>query len=156
MENRKTLHDYSLVLILLTALDIFSLISNTITNYLNGVYDEALATVEPNLLTAVKVCLIVFFVLEVILIVSQILIGCKGLKVSRTPVASKGYITAAKVFFVLNIIAAVAAVIVLIDSQSSRLIDNSLNLLCAIADVVLYAYFIKAAKAVRRSVLENA
>ena len=90
MENRKTLHDYSLVLILLTALDIFSLISNTITNYLNGVYDEALATVEPNLLTAVKVCLIVFFVLEVILIVSQILIGCKGLKVSRTPVACDG------------------------------------------------------------------
>ena len=155
MKNRKILHDYGIILIVLAIIDLLSLVTSTITQIMDGTLDNVFATVESSLLTAVKVSLVAVIVLQAVLILAQIAIGWIGLKVSRNPVANKGYITAAKVFFVLNIIATICVVIVLISSGSNQLFNNILSLLCAVADVLIYYYFIKSAKAVRQSVLEN-
>ena len=155
MKERKKLHDCSIYLIMLAIIDIISWFTSTNRFFNDGSFDEAIANVEPGLQTAVKVCLVVILVLQLALSVSQIVIGHVGLKVSSNPNAGKGYITASKVLFVLNIIAVVSVVIVLFDAESKYIIDHVLSLVASVADTLIVFFFIKAAKAVRQSVLEN-
>ena len=155
MKDRKTLREGSIALIVLAVLDLINWVTSGLAEFINGDIDDAIAEVAPDLMSAVKACFVVILALQAALILAQIIIGWFGLKVSRNPIANQGYITAAKVFYVLNIIAAVSAVISLIGSGSDALISNILTLICALADVLIYYYFIKSAKAVRQSVLEN-
>ena len=153
MENkRKTLHDYSLVLILLAVLDVFSFFAMAIAGIVNGSISETLATVEPDLVGAVKIGLIVCFVIMALLTFSTAFVGFKGLKVSREPNADKGYITVAKIFLVLSAIAAVSFFASLFDGNSD-LVDAIFSFANVVLDLVIYALFIKAANAVRADFL---
>lgn len=156
MENRKTLHDYSMILIFLTVLDIFTFLTSLISGYIDGTIEKMFVDVSADVLSYVKVGVAVIMALVVAVAASQIIIGYKGLKASKNPNANKGYITAAKVFFVIGILGVVSAVSALFDAQGGDLLNNILNLLSTIADVIIYYFFIKSAKAVRSSFLENA
>jgi hypothetical protein len=152
MEKRKNLHDYSLLLIFLAVLDLFTFALTVIDGIVDGSIAKALDKVEPDMLMGVKVFLGIIFAVTLLLTVAEALIGIKGLKVSREPNADKGYIGAAKVFFVLSIIATVSFFMTFFENNAP-IIDTILNFVNVVLDVAVYAIFIKSAKAVRADVL---
>ena len=154
MENRKNLHDLGLVLILLSVLNVFNFVSTIIGSMVEGTISNAFATVESDIIVAVRVVLTVIGLIMGLLCIADALVGIKALKVSAAPNADKGHITAAKVLFVFNVISAIGAVIVLTDGNG-QIVDKILNLANAVLGAVIYLYFIKAAKAVRQDVLNG-
>jgi hypothetical protein len=154
MTNRKNLHDYGLLLIFLSILNLFMFASIVIADLVNGSIQEALSTVEPDILLAVKIVLGVFGAIMVLLIAADAFIGIKALKVSAKPTADKGYITVAKVFFVLSIIATIANLFGLFDNAADH-IDAVLSFLNTALSAVVYFYFIKSAQAVRNDFLNG-
>ena len=148
MDKRKNLHDYSLLLIFLSVLDVFSFVATVIAGIVDGTVSDALATVEADMLTAVKIGLVVAAVLMALLAFAEVFIGIKGLKVSREPSADKGYIIATKIFFVLSIVASISFFVTFFDGNAP-IVDTILNFANAVLDIAVYAIFIKAANAVR-------
>ena len=155
MENRKKLHDYSIIMICFAVLNVFTFVGTIIANLVDGSIGKALDTVEADMVGAVKIGLIIFSALTALLTFSDAFIGIKGLKVSREPNTDKGYIIAAKIFFVLSVLATISAVAALTD-KNTQIIDGILTLANAVIDVFLYALFIKAANAVRKEAMKNA
>jgi hypothetical protein len=154
MQNRKNLHDYGLVLIVLGVLNLFMFLSTVVAGFVDGTMAESLATVEAELLVAVKVVLGVIGGLMGLLVPADILIGLKALKVSKNPNTDKGYITVAKVFFVMSVIATVSSIFPFFDANAP-IVDTILTFANAALDAVVYILFIKAAQAVRRDVLNG-
>ena len=151
-KNRKNLHDYSLLLVFLAVLDLFSFFASVIGNMIKGTIDEQLATVEPDLVGAVKVALVAIVILMAALTFSSAFVGFKGLKVARIPNADKGYIVVAKVFLVLSIIAAVSFFAGFFDSKVD-VAETIINFANIVVDICAYILFIKAANAVRADFL---
>lgn len=154
MENRKNLHDYGLVLIFLGALNLFMFVATIVAGFVDGTFAKAFADVAPELLLATKITLGVVGALMGLLVFADVLIGMKALKVSKNPNTDKGYITAAKVFFVLSVISTISAVVSLFDG-STPIVDGILNLANAALGAAVYVLFVKAAQAVRRDVLNE-
>lgn len=154
MENRKNLHDYGLVLILFGILNLFVFASTVIAGLVDGSIKGALATVEPDILVAVKVVLGIMGAIMVIIIFADVLLGIKALKVSKNPNKDKGYITVAKVFFVLSILSTVFSVVSLINGKADT-VDNIISLANAALNVIVYFSFIKHAQAVRTDVING-
>lgn len=155
MENRKKLHDYGLVLIVLGVFDFFTFVSTMLIAYFDGTFTEALAKVDSDILVPVKVVLGIITVIMGLFVFADVLLGMKALKVSKTPVADKGYITLAKVFFVLSMIATVSNAVTLFDGNAS-ISDTILNLANSALGAIVYFSFIKYAKAVRQDVINQA
>lgn len=155
MENRKNLHDYSLVLILLSLLDIVSIVTGSLASFFDGTVDKAITNAPSDIASYIRPVYIGIIVFSVILTAAQILIGAKGLKVSKTPSAAKGYITAAKIFLVLNVIGVVGSVSTLVQGEYSDLFDAILSMIIVALDVFVYAIYIKVANAVRKDFLKN-
>lgn len=155
MQNRKNLHDYGLVLIILGILHLFTFVATVIASIVDGSTAAALATVEPSILVATKVVLGIIGALMTLLVFADVLIGIKALKVSRNPNTDKGYIIAAKVFFVMSIIAAVSHAVSMFDG-SAPIVDAILNFVSAALGAVVYFIFVKAALAVRNDVINGA
>jgi hypothetical protein len=155
MENRKKLHDYGLALIFIGILNLFTFFFTIVAGFVDGTVNEMLATVEADILVAVKVGLAVVGTFLGLLVFADVLIGWKALKVSKTPNADKGYIIAAKVFFVLSVISAGSTAFTLFDG-SAPIMDAVLSFCNAALSVIVYVYFIHAAQAVRQDVLNAA
>ena len=153
MENRKTLHDFSLIIILLALLSAFLFVGTLVSGWVNGSVDRLIASTDPSLALATKICIGVYAGLEICLILSQVAIGCKGLNVSQKPTSDKGYIVAAKIFFALSIIAAISAIFSIVGAKNGYVIDTILRFVSAALDVAIYGMFIKAANDVRRDVI---
>ena len=90
-----------------------------------------------------------------LIVFADAIIGIKALKISKTPTAAKGHIIAAKIFFVLSVIAAISAAVTLFDG-SAPIVDAILNLANSTLGAAVYLLFIRAAQAVRRDVLNEA
>ena len=151
MEKRNKLHDYSLALIFLAILDIFVLAGTVLAAYVSGTLQEALVLNNPENLTSVKVMLVVFAGFMGLMMLAEVCVGLKGLKVSRTPSADKGYITVAKIFLILSVIASVATFVGFF--ESTAYVDSAITFVNAVLDVIVYAMFIKLANAVRADAL---
>lgn len=149
MENRKNLHDYSLVMILLAVLGTFNFALTIVRSIVDGTVSEAFATVDASILTAVKICFGIVVALLALLAFAEAFIGLKGLKVSREPNADKGYITITKIFLVMNVIVVPYYVLALVNN-TAPVVDTVFSLLNAGIDIVIYALFIKHATAVRQ------
>jgi hypothetical protein len=154
MENRKKLHDYGLVLILLGVLNLFMFVSTFIAGIVDGTVAAAFADVDADILVAVKVLVGIIGGLTGLIVVADVFIGIKALKVSQNPNADKGHIIAATVFFVMCVISAVSAISALF-SGGAPIVDTILNLANAALSAVIYVFFIKAAQDVRRDVLNG-
>ena len=154
MTNRKNLHDYGLVLILLGVLNLFNFLSTIIASMVDGSITNAFADVESDIIVAVRVVLTIIGLLMSLLSFADAFVGIKALKVSAKPTAENGYIIAAKVFFVFSVLSVIAGIIVLTDGNG-QIVDKIINLANAVLSVVIYVYFIKAAQAVRRDVLNG-
>ena len=153
MENRKNLHDYGLVLIILGVLHFFMYVSTIISSIVSG--EMAAEFAKQNAGLAVKIVTGVVFAILAFIVLADVIIGIKALKVSKNPTADKGHIVAAKVFFVLSVIAAVAALISIFGATKDTIIDCILNLSSSTLGACVYVIFIKAATAVRKDVLNG-
>ena len=152
MKNRQTLHDCGLALVIIGILNLFMFGATMVAGMVDGSVAEAMATVEADMLGAVKVLLGIIAAITVSLVAADILLGIKALKVSKTPNASKGYIIVAMVFLALSIISTFSQVNGLI-SGNADVVDAVLNVANSALNVCIYVLFIKAANAVRKEVL---
>ena len=152
MDKRKNLHDYSMLLIFLAAIDVFNFVATVVSSIIDGSFSDALVSVESDMVNAVKIALIIVAALMVIMTLAEAFIGFKGLKISREPNADKGYITMAKVFLVISIIASISFFVTFFDGKTP-IIDTALNFVAVVLDVAIYIIFIKTAKSVRSDFL---
>ena len=154
IDNRRRLRDTSICLIVIIAFDVFATATTLITQYFDGSFAPIFAEADPTVVTISKILLGVLLAFELFLIVAQVLIGVKGIKISENPTAETGYITAAKVFFILGCIAAITYVVGLFSVTSKTVFDTVLSLVSTLCDVAIYACFIKYANAVRQDALK--
>lgn len=154
MKNRKNLHDYGLVLIVLGVLHLFMFAATVIAGFVDGTVAKAFETVSADILVAVKVAMGIIIAIMALIVLADVFLGIKALKVSEKPNADKGYIIVAKIFFVISIIAAVSYIVTLIQG-GAPVVDTVLNLISDALGAVVYAYFIVAAQAVRKDFLNG-
>ena len=93
------------------------------------------------------IAVIVLAVVGFILMLPQLFIGLKGMRVANNPDSSKGHITWATILLVISIIALVAYGIQAIKTGEYK--ENVSAILNMLLDVVLYSTFIKYAKEVK-------
>ena len=95
------------------------------------------------------IAVIVLAVVGFILMLPQLFIGLKGMRVANNPDSSKGHITWATILLVISIIALVAYGIQAIKTGEYK--ENVSAILNMLLDVVLYSTFIKYAKEVKEN-----
>lgn len=154
MQNRKNLHDYGLVLMILGITNLFMFVTTIVAGLVDGTFAKEFATVNAEFLVAAKVMVGVIGGIMGLIVFGDTLIGMKALKISKNPNADKGYITAAKIFFILSGISAISAFLSLLNG-SAPIVDTILNLVNAVLGAIIYVLFIKAAQAVRQDVLNG-
>ena len=152
MKNRKTLHDFGLVLIIVGILNLFMFGATIVAGLVDGSVAEALATVEADILGAVKLMLGIVMVLMLLLVAADVFLGIKAMKVSKTPTADKGYIIVAIVFLVMSVISTISQTKVMM-TGNAPIVEGLLNVASSALNVCIYAVLIKAANAVRKDVL---
>ena len=155
MDNKLRLRDFGICLIVLTLLDVFTSVSTLLAGYFDGTFDRAFAGVDPTVVTVTKAVMGAFLAFWAILIIAQILIAANGIKNSVNPTANKGYITAAKVFFALNLLGAISYFVSMVNMNAETAFDIVLAFASAACNVAAYAYFIKYANAVRNETLRG-
>ena len=143
--SRKNLRLMSLLLLVLSAI---SLIRVIVSAAISGFKVEYLP--EGVTEDVVKGVFIVIFGFSILLLIPQVYIAIKGLKVANNPDSSKGYIIWAKVLLVLSIIAVLSSVANI--AQSTDKTTGFMELIDIGLDVVIYFMFIKYATAVYKSV----
>lgn len=153
MENKRKLRENGLVLIVLGILHVFTFVSTIVEGFIDGTISEGLATVDADILVAVKVVLIIICLLLLLIAGADILLGIKAIKVSKNPNASKGYIIIGKIFLILTCIAVIANIISIFTGNSASAIDSGLNAGSSVLSLCIYILFINAAEAVRKDVL---
>ena len=154
MKNRKTLHDYGIVMILFGVIHLVLFIATIVSGIVDGSVAAALADVQEDILLPVKITLGVIFALLALLVFADVLLGIKAIKISKRPKAHKGYIVVAVIFFILTLLSVASHVNALIGGQAP-IVDTVLNLVSAVASAVLYFLFILVASAVRRDVING-
>ena len=154
MENRRKLHDYGLVMLILGFLNLFMFGTTIVAGFVDGTIPKAFETVEADILLAVKIGVGIVGGLMGLLVFADAFLGIKALKVSKNPNAAKGYITVAKIFLVLSVISAASAIVSLF-SGSINIVDGILNAVSSSLSAVIYIMFVGAAQAVRNDVLNG-
>lgn len=137
-QSRKHLKISSIVVLVFTLATIFNLIA--------GLMDLNNATIPDgapdNILTITKTILMV---VSGILLLPQIYIGLKGLKVAANPNSSKSHIIVATIVFIFALISLLSPAIALIEGSS----DESIGTLLGLAvEASVYFDYIMAARAV--------
>jgi hypothetical protein len=140
-QSRKHLKIISIVVLVLTVSTILDLIVGLIE--LNGatIPDGAPA----NTLMITK---IVLMVVSAVLLLPQIYIGFKGIKVANNPDSSKAHIVVAFILFVLSIVDLVSGIVGGVQTGFSKEIVRTA--LSVIVDVLVYADYIKYARLVAK------
>jgi hypothetical protein len=155
MENRSKLRENGLVLIVIGILNVLTFASTIISSLVDGSIAEALSTVEPDILVAVKVVLILICILMSFIAGADIFLGIKAIKVSKKPNESKWYIIVAKVFLILSCIAVVSHAVSIFSGNTASIVDSIVNMVSLALSVCVYALFIKSAEAVREDVINE-
>lgn len=149
MENRKKLHDYGLIMILFGVLDLVTFISDIIPAFTSGDFKQKLS--EAGALGIVVTS--VTIALTALIVLADVFLGIKALKVSKKPTADKGYIIVTMVFLVLSALSVIACVVAFFDATD--IFGKILDLLLAVATSAIYFLFVQAANAVRNDVING-
>lgn len=142
MENsRKNLKILSVVMLILAGLSLARIATEVVSGF--RVETIPLETTR----TIYLVSVVIAAIISAVLVVPQIYIGVKGIKVSKNPDSSNAHIVWARILLVLAIIAVVICVVRLV--KSDDLLGDILATVDAVVDVILYISFIKYASEVR-------
>ena len=155
MENKTKLRESGIILIVLGIFNVLTFVSTVVKSLVDGTISGALATVEADILVAVKVVLIVLCAIMVLIAGADIFLGVKAIKVSKNPNASKGYIIVAKVFTILTCIAVIVNIISMFTGNAASAIDGGVNMASYALSLIIYSFFIKSAEAVRNDYING-
>ena len=148
-KNKKNLKAMSIVVLVLAGLSLLSIIFELFF----GSFNEALnSTTLPegatdNVILASK---IVLLVISFLLILPQLYIGFKGLKIAKTPDNSKGHIVWGVILMVFSAIGLITPITGLI--QGGNVFQNVADLCSIIVDICILYEYVAFAKAVRNGV----
>lgn len=146
MENSRIhLKEASFLVLLFTA---FSFIRMLIQLFVVGFeVDPAQVGVSHEIVVA---AMIVLFVISMILLLPQLYIGVKGMKIAKNPTSSKGHIVWAVIllaFSVFSIISTVSNI-----AEQINVVDNVITLVDHALDVIVYCMYIKYANRVLKGI----
>ena len=155
MEKKAELRGNGIVLIVLGIFNILTFVATVVESLIDGTVSAALATVEADILVAVKVVLIVLCAIMLLIAGADILLGVKAIKVSKKPNASKGYIIVAKVFSILICIAVISNLISMFTGNAAFAVESGVNMASYALSLCIYSLFIKSAEAVRNDYING-
>jgi hypothetical protein len=155
MKNKTKLRESGIVLIVLGILNVLTFVSTVVKSLVDGTISGALATVEADILVAVKVVLIVLCAIMLLIAGADIFLGLKAIKVSKKPNASKGYIIVAKVFSILICIAVISNIISMLTGNAASAVNSGVNMASYSVSLCIYSLFIKSAVAVRNDYING-
>ena len=134
--SRNHLKEASFLVLLFTA---FSFIRMIIQFFVVGFeVDPAQVGVSHEL---VVVAMIVTFVISLILLLPQLYVGVKGMKIAKNPTSSKGHIVWAVILLVFTAFGVISTVSSI--AEQINVIDNVITLVDHALDVIVYCMYIK-------------
>ena len=148
-QSKKYLKLYSVVVLLFAG---FTLIQMVLSLIFGDINNATIPEGAPeNILDIAK---IVILVITVLLLLPQVYVGIKGLRVAKKPNASKGHIIWAEILLVLAILAAISPIAKII--AQGGLYENLSTFFSIVVEISMFFDYIKYAKAVRKEVLSSA
>ena len=143
-KNKKNLKVLSILILALAVYSLIRIVLSVFSIDLNpeDLTDGASATLL--LIGQIFVCVVSF-----ILLIPQIFVGIKGIKVSNNPDSSKAHIVWAVILAVCSILGVISSVSNLI-SNNGDLVGNLFELADMVIDVCMYVAYVKYAKLVRK------
>ena len=145
MENaRKNLKDYSILILIFTAVSFVRLIVEVFMMDFN--MDALPEGATAGLVLAAQIA---FCVVSFILLLPQIFIGVRGFKISKNPDHSKAHIVWATILTVLSVMAILSSGVNMI--QTGKVGGNLFELADMVIDTVLYIVYIRCAKQVLKA-----
>ena len=143
-KSRKNLKEASILVLIFAALSLVRSIFDLIFGIQEITPDPAKGITEGVILAAI----IIYAVFGLLLLIPQVYIGLKGIKISKNPDSSRAHIVWAKVLFVLCIICIAAPVADMI--EKGDIVVNVLELCDLALAIIIYFMFIKYASEVNK------
>ena len=143
-QSRKRLKISSLIVLLFAGLTLLQLVSEILLGELNSA--EIPVDAPENILLITKIFLLV---MSVVLLLPQIYIGVKGLKVAKNPSAAKAHIIVAIILFVLAISNLVFPALSIIKGDDIG--GNVLTVLSVAVEIMVFFDYITAAREVAKA-----
>ena len=144
MEARKNLKWLSVLVLALAAFTFVRVIVQTFCVEFNAVTLPEGATEGVILAAQIILC-----VVSLILLLPQIYVGVKGVKVAKTPDRSKAHIVWAMILAVIGILGLISPISNMIEAKN--ILDNLFTLLDLASDVLVYIAYVVYAKQVLKA-----
>lgn len=142
--SRNHLKEASFLVLLFTA---FSFIRMIIQVFVGFEADPTQVGVSHEIIV---VTMIVMFVVGLILLLPQLYVGVKGMKIAKNPTSSKGHIVWAVILLVFSAFGIVFTVSSI--AEQINVIDNVITLVDHALDVIVYCMYIKYANRVLKGI----
>jgi hypothetical protein len=98
----------------------------------------------------IVVTMIVMFVVGLILLLPQLYVGVKGMKIAKNPTSSKGHIVWAVILLIFSAFGIIATVSSI--AEQVNVVDNVITLVDHALDVIVYCMYIKYANRVLKGI----
>ena len=143
--SRRHLKEASFLVLLFTA---FSLIRMLIQFFVVGFdIDPEQAGASPEL---VMVTIIVAFVIGMLLLLPQLYVGLRGMKIAKNPTSTKGHIVWAVILLIFSAFGIISTVSSI--AEQVNIVDNIITLFDHALDVIVYCMYINYATRVLKGV----
>jgi hypothetical protein len=142
--SRNHLKEASFLVLLFTA---FSFIRMIIQLFVGFEADPTQVGVSHEIIVAT---MIVMFVVGLILLLPQLYVGVKGMKIAKNPTSSKGHIVWAVILLVFSAFGIISTVTSI--AEQINVVDNVITLVDHALDVIVYCMYIKYANRVLKGI----
>ena len=142
--SRNHLKEASFLVLLFTA---FSFIRMIIQLFVGFEADPTQVGVSHEIIVAT---MIVMFVVGLILLLPQLYVGVKGMKIAKNPTSSKGHIVWAVILLVFSAFGIISTVSSI--AEQVNVVDNVITLVDHALDVIVYCMYIKYANRVLKGI----
>ena len=143
--SRRHLKEASFLVLLFTA---FSLIRLLIQFFVVG-FDTGLEQVGASN-EVIMVGMIVVLVISIILLIPQLYIGVKGMKIAKNPASTKGHIVWAVILLVFSAFSIISTVSNI--AEQTNIVENIITLFDHALDVIVYCMYINYATRVFKGI----
>ena len=149
MENaKKQLKTYSIVVLILAAFSVVRSILQVILTDYDKLYLDALVKDPATTKAIVTAGAIITVVVSLILVLPQVFVGYRGMKVAKNPDSKKGFIVWAWILLVLAGIGVISGIVSLVNS--SDILGTITSIADALLDAVIFFCVIHYAKIVQK------
>lgn len=142
--SRNHLKEASFLVLLFTA---FSFIRMIIQLFVGFEADPTQVGVSHEIIVAT---MIVVFVVGLILLLPQLYVGVKGMKIAKNPTSAKGHIVWAVILLVFSAFGIISTVTSI--AEQINVVDNVITLVDHALDVIVYCMYIKYANRVLKGI----